>query len=301
MPAIYHLFSDINCSIYKYGEFQKSVKAGEYSTITLNRGVHKIEFISDTNHLIKKEVLVDVPDDSYEGYIEIHLLNQEMEQESTTVSKDEYNNSVKDSVGNIYSNDWRRLLKGERGYRVNGVKDFYLDSRCRVICDEAFFNETAMIFSTTAGGIAIDNLVIPSGLIKIGKRAFRNGQMETITFPESLASIGSQAFWSCSSLLKVHLPSSLETIEFGTFGFCESLQSVVASEGLRRIEGAAFQYCKSLSTVTLPRSISYIDQSAFVECPSLKRILVPKGEKRRISRLLAFDFITCLGLVQEIV
>ena len=296
--ASYHLLADTNCSLYKYGVFLKTLNAEEYEVIQLNRGTHKLSFISDIYPNIRKDVIIEVPDDTYEGYIEIRLLEKELANDSTSISKADMNNTVKDSIGNCYSQDWRRLLKGKRATKVLSI-----DSRCKIICDSAFYDESAAIYSFGMGmnlGAYVIDLTLPEGIRMIGKQSFRSSkQMKTIHLPNSISYIGESAFWDCEDLESVVIPSQVKVIAPKTFGFCGSLQTVVISEGVERIENWAFGYCKSLKKIVLPRTIEYIAQDAFEDCSSLQTIIVPKGEKRRISRLLSFGYLKCLSLVQE--
>jgi hypothetical protein len=49
-----------------------------------------------------------------------------------------------------------------------------------------------------------------------------------------VTSIGSSAFWSCSSLTSIVISKSVKSIGESAFGCCESLSSVVVVEGNKK-------------------------------------------------------------------
>jgi hypothetical protein len=78
------------------------------------------------------------------------------------------------------------------------------------------------------------DVVIPDGVTKIGKNAFRNcASLTSVDIPDSVTSIGYGAFYGCKSLISVTTPysDSVRTIGDGAFAFCTSLTSVDITEG----------------------------------------------------------------------
>jgi len=74
--------------------------------------------------------------------------------------------------------------------------------------------------------------------------------LETVTFGDSLESIGAQAFNACTSLATVTFGDSLESIGVQAFSYCTSLTTVTLGDSLESIGVAAFYNCSSLATVT---------------------------------------------------
>jgi hypothetical protein len=72
--------------------------------------------------------------------------------------------------------------------------------------------------------------------------------MNTV-IPNSVTSIGSEAFFDCRGLTSVTIPCSVTEI-------CRS----------------AFSYCSGLTSVTIPSSVTAIGESAFYECRGLENI-----------------------------
>lgn len=91
---------------------------------------------------------------------------------------------------------------------------------------------------------------LPEGLQTIGSSAFYGcSSLSSVSLPEGLKTIGSHAFYNCSSLTSVFLPDGLQTIDYSAFEGCSSLTSVSLPEGLQTIGASAFKYCESLTSV----------------------------------------------------
>ena len=124
---------------------------------------------------------------------------------------------------------------------------------------------------------ALETISLPDSLISIGENAFENCQALThISIPESVTSIGDYAFGS-SGLVSIEIPGSIVSIE-STFGFCRNLTSVTLHEGLVEIGGTAFYGCEQLSSITIPDSVKIIGERAF-SLTNLKSIVIPGNVK----------------------
>ena len=92
-----------------------------------------------------------------------------------------------------------------------------------------------------------------------------------------VTSIGSWAFWKCTSLMSVTIPDSITSIGNFTFHSCSDLTSVTIGNSVTNIMAGAFFRCSSLTSVTIPDSVTNIDIGAFVGCSSLTSIEVGKN------------------------
>jgi hypothetical protein len=70
-----------------------------------------------------------------------------------------------------------------------------------------------------------------------------------ITIPNSVTSIGTRAFDSCTNLTSISLPSSLTKIGGSAFRDCSSLSSITIPNNVTSIGREAFRNCVNLSTV----------------------------------------------------
>jgi hypothetical protein len=105
---------------------------------------------------------------------------------------------------------------------------------------------------------------IPDSVTSIGDNAFEKcANLTNVTIPDSVTSIGEDAFSGCTGLLSVTIPSSVNYISFCAFMDCTNLTSVTISDGLTTVGGYAFYNCTSLKSVTIPSSVTTISTCAF--------------------------------------
>ncbi len=109
---------------------------------------------------------------------------------------------------------------------------------------------------------------MPETVISIGEQAF-NGciNLKTINLPESIEKIGGAAFDGCSSLESIKLPTKIKIIYDCTFRNCSSLKEIKIPLTVENIYQQAFGQCSQLTDIVLNNNISFIDYSAFYKCP----------------------------------
>ena len=73
-----------------------------------------------------------------------------------------------------------------------------------------------------------------------------------MNLPETLTSIGENAFYNCSSLSQIELPSSLTNIAQSVFSSCSALESIVIPSSVTSIGSGAFSYCYGIKEINLP-------------------------------------------------
>lgn len=120
--------------------------------------------------------------------------------------------------------------------------------------------------------------VIPSGVLSVGSQAFYScSQIVKLTIPNSVKSIGQLAFARCTSLASVAVPGSVTFIGDSAFAGCTSLNSVIMQDGVLSIGDGVFSGCSSLRKVGLPKSLKSIGASAFAGCSVLAELIIPHG------------------------
>jgi hypothetical protein len=95
------------------------------------------------------------------------------------------------------------------------------------------------------------------------------------------------AFKDCTGLTSITLPDQVETIGTEAFSGCKNLGTVCFGSGLTRIYDYAFAACDGLTAVILPDDIEYIGELAFANCSNLSSVTIGKGI--RYIRRLAFS------------
>ena len=98
-----------------------------------------------------------------------------------------------------------------------------------------------------------------------------------------VTSIGSYAFYDCTSLTSITIPNSVTSIGSYAFKYCSSLTSVTIPNSVTSIGDDAFASCSSLTSITIGNSVTSIGYAAFngccklVEVYNLSSINIEKG------------------------
>ena len=133
------------------------------------------------------------------------------------------------------------------------------------------------------------HLVISPGITSIGDNAFSSYSsitslgrigftaLETISIPDSVTSIGSNAFYGCESLPSISIPDSVTSIGSMAFAGCSALEEVEMSSNLQELGNFAFQNADSLEEITLPRSLTQLGKGAFQGCDALRTVTIQGG------------------------
>ena len=144
------------------------------------------------------------------------------------------------------------------------LKTLYFNAR---YYDEIFFdNDNDDCHSPLCESIT--SIIIGDGVQKIPDfLAYDLTELESVTIPNSVTTIGISAFNSCSSLKSVTLPNSVTSIGTDAFMFCSSLTSLPIANSVTTIGDWAFYGCHNLIVVkcfgkTPPRAPYYV----FDEC-----------------------------------
>lgn len=123
---------------------------------------------------------------------------------------------------------------------------------------------------------AIDKVVLPPTLKKIGTYAFQETALTSVNIPDNVETIEESAFSQARQLQEVHLPDSLTSLGRHAFEECRNLRTVKIPTKLKEIPWYTFDGCNSLQSVELHDSITGIGDYAFRNC-DLREITLPKS------------------------
>ncbi len=204
----------------------------------------------------------------------------ELEKElSTEVTEEDIENCIIEDEC-VYSKDGKRLLK----CMYSQLNKYKIKNKTIVICSGAFDGCESLL-----------QIIIPDSVTSIGKNPFTSceilikiqstrflftkegllidkednniisyiGKEKIVTIPNSVTTIGEDAFWNCKSLQQIIIPDSVISIGFCAFGGCESLQQII-----------------------IPNSVTSIGKGPFYRCESLQQIIIPEGSEEKFKKML---------------
>ena len=87
--------------------------------------------------------------------------------------------------------------------------------------------------------------------------------IQSVTIPESVTSIGQSAFESCFSLDSLIIKDAATSIGESAFDGCSHLTTLSLGKNITTIGDYAFQGCSYLTNVTIPQSVTSIGRQAF--------------------------------------
>ena len=181
----------------------------------------------------------------------------------------------------------RGSSKADRSSSSVSVRPFVVheDMRYRVVMvgDSAFFADSL-----------VRVLSISEGVERLSFRACSNcPNLQTVSLPISLTTIGESAFRGCRSLQHIILPPYLDRLPIGMFMECSSLKTIHFPEGLENIGRGCFA-SSGLVEVLLPDSLRSLEQGVFFKCRSLRSVTLPAS----LERIGDFCFHNCDSLIE---
>ena len=138
-------------------------------------------------------------------------------------------------------------------------------------CDAIIETETNVLIT------GCKDTVIPNTVTSIGEQAFNYCiNLTSIDIPNSITSIGDKAFGNCSGLTSCTIGSGVTSIGIESFRDCSGLTSIVIPDSVTTIGNTCFGYCKKLTACTIGSGVTSIGTGAFY-WSGIKSITIPDG------------------------
>lgn len=122
-------------------------------------------------------------------------------------------------------------------------------------------------------------------------------ELQEVSLPEGLISIGKLTFMDCQKLQEIRLPKSLKTLGEGTFASCFALTEIEFPEGLETIGDGVLVHCLSLTSVVIPASVTEMGDRPFSGDWALKTVEI----KGNVPRLSNYSFHECDALQEVLI
>jgi hypothetical protein len=213
---------------------------------------------------------------------------------TVTLPRDLYTLEVADGYGNIYS-----LF-----YGCYSIQDIILPENSTHLksIDGVIFDSTeTILFAYPAAKTVEGGYTLPSTVKQIAPYAFFGYKGTSITLNDGLNTIGKGAFYN-SSLTTVSIPASVTAIDDSAFIASESkygkLTEITFAEDsmLTTIGSGVFQY-QLLTEVTIPNTVTTVGNNLFYTCKQLKKVTLSSS----MSTIPQSMFYSCSALEEVII
>lgn len=136
----------------------------------------------------------------------------------------------------------------------------------------------------------------PSMLSTISKNAFKSTKITSITFPDTVQTLGESSFESCAGLTELVLPNSITTLDKRAFRECRNISELKLPNATTTIGEYAFENCVALTEVELPEGLEFTGKGEFKGCTNLSSVSIPDT----IKEIGDETFMQCILLTEMV-
>lgn len=153
-----------------------------------------------------------------------------------------------------------------------------IESLCNISFNGSFSNPLYYAHNLYINGEEIKDVIIPETVTSIGNNAFEGcSGLTSVTIPEGVSSIGDNVFAQCSGLTSIIIPESVTSIGSSTFQDCSGLTSISIPDNVTIIDFNTFYGCSGLTSISIPKNVTTIEPQAFKGCSNLTSITIPES------------------------
>lgn len=164
---------------------------------------------------------------------------------------------------------------GREAFGHTGLSDITIPDTVESMDEAAFYKSEKLTACKLPSGFtkipgwcfqactALSGYAIQSNVRTIGEGAFSGSGLVSIAVPDTVTSIGSEAFEDCASLTSLSIGSGVTEIPDSMCRSDGSLASVTLTGTITAIGECAFQLCAKLTSIALPSGLKTIGDLAF--------------------------------------
>ena len=146
-------------------------------------------------------------------------------------------------------------IDGQAFEQCSSLTSIIIPKSVKSISDDAFVGCSSLTSIVVVDGNTVyDSRENCNAIIETGTNTLIRGCQSTI-IPNSVTSIGENAFAFCKTLTSITIPDGVKSIGAEAFRKCDSLESITIPASVRSIEGWAFDWCKKLNSITFQGTI----------------------------------------------
>ena len=160
---------------------------------------------------------------------------------------------------------------------------------------------TAIVASNTSatGDVAIPSVINVEGtdytVTSVVNNAFKGSTLTSISFPDTVTSIGTGVLQNAKQLKTVVIPANLKEIPNNFLRDAEKVESLTIPASVTSIGNYAFYGLKSLPSIEFATGcqVAKIGTNAFQNCTSLKKLTIPNTvNAKNESKIVKISFPT---------
>ena len=152
---------------------------------------------------------------------------------------------------------------GEGAFAYTAIETFNIPAKMRDVDSNVFVGSPIKAFTVSSsnpyykaykGNLYSKDM---TELVVAAPENYTDDKWSRFSFPSTVTSIGKYAFLNCS-ITSITIPSHIKAIKNMAFAGCQKLEKVMIENGVKEIYDSAFLSCNSLKYVQLPSSVEYM-------------------------------------------
>ena len=156
---------------------------------------------------------------------------------------------------------------GAYAFKNSGLTEIKLPANLQDLAATAFYGCTSLDFSKITVATGNTTYTVSNKCILKGDTLLIGCKDSQI--PNTVKTIGSNAFYDCTGLTSITIPDTVTSIGSSAFRKCTDLTSVTIGSGVTEIGSYAFEGCTGLTSVTIGSGVTKIGSYAFSGCTNL--------------------------------